>query len=314
MFVVNQIHKQYFKMNEKMSGGAENVINHANEGLPEGITTVCDIPYIPDGRRVHTLDVCCPEGTDKPLPTIIFLHGGGWMYGLKELNRFYCSVLAGFGFSVVVPNFPYAPGTKVAAQLQDLFAVYHWLDKHGKEYCCDTDNVFITGESAGGHLAMTSCIIMGKPGLPEEFGLRLPEFRFKGAGLSCAALDLSYFQTFGYSFFKDFGRLLFGWDYKKSPLFPYLDPMSQVEGSDIPPVYLLSSREDVIGFMSLAFAKRLEELGKPYQARHWDKVPGKKLIHVFNLFYPLWEESMISHTEMTDYFKKYMDIRQAVDL
>ena len=54
-----------------------------------GITQVTDIAYLPDGHRGHLLDVYYPEGTAEPLPVVIDIHGGGLMYGYKELNKYY---------------------------------------------------------------------------------------------------------------------------------------------------------------------------------------------------------------------------------
>ncbi|MBQ4364659.1 MAG: hypothetical protein II804_00150, partial [Clostridia bacterium] len=57
---------------------------------PDTLTRVTDLRYLDDGDPMHMLDVYYPEGTAEPLPVIIDVHGGGWMYGDKELNRLYC--------------------------------------------------------------------------------------------------------------------------------------------------------------------------------------------------------------------------------
>ena len=47
--------------------------------LPEGVKEYRDISYGPYDRW-NLLDVYCPEDTQEPLPTIVSVHGGGWMY------------------------------------------------------------------------------------------------------------------------------------------------------------------------------------------------------------------------------------------
>ena len=66
---------------------------------PEDIEKVKDLAYGEDPEQV--LDIYYPAGTEKPLPTIVSVHGGAYVYGSKELYRFYCMSLAQRGFAVV---------------------------------------------------------------------------------------------------------------------------------------------------------------------------------------------------------------------
>jgi len=75
--------------------------------VPEGLVRHLDIPYGED--PMQKLDVYYPEGTEKALPTIISIHGGGWFYGSKELYAHYCTRLAKRGFTVVNFNYRLAP-------------------------------------------------------------------------------------------------------------------------------------------------------------------------------------------------------------
>ena len=59
----------------------------------DGIDGRFDIPYINDGETEHLLDVYFPENTKENLPAIIDIHGGGWMYGNKELNKTTATIL-----------------------------------------------------------------------------------------------------------------------------------------------------------------------------------------------------------------------------
>lgn len=57
--------------------------------LPDGIEARIDIPYIEDGHRGHLLDVYYPKDAGQKLPVIIDIHGGGFLYGDKDLNKLY---------------------------------------------------------------------------------------------------------------------------------------------------------------------------------------------------------------------------------
>ena len=69
--------------------------------LPEGVICHCNIAY----AEGQLLDVYYPEGTRSPLPTIVSIHGGGYVYGSKEIYRRYGMDLARRGFAFVNFNF-----------------------------------------------------------------------------------------------------------------------------------------------------------------------------------------------------------------
>lgn len=59
-----------------------------------GVCEVLDVPYRSGGQSGHMLDICYPENSAQPLPVVIGIHGGGWIYGGKEINRNFCKKAA----------------------------------------------------------------------------------------------------------------------------------------------------------------------------------------------------------------------------
>src|SRR5215212_2210234 len=51
---------------------------------PPGVKALRDIPYVKDGGERRTLDLYLPEKANKPLPLIIWVHGGAWKQGSKD--------------------------------------------------------------------------------------------------------------------------------------------------------------------------------------------------------------------------------------
>ena len=70
---------------------------------PEGIDVFEDVPYVDDGTRAHRLDLYLPHDSvvrgGKTTPVYIDIHGGGFVYAYKELNRNFCTNLAKLGFA-----------------------------------------------------------------------------------------------------------------------------------------------------------------------------------------------------------------------
>ena len=97
------------------------------------------------------------------LPVIISIHGGGWMYGEKELYQYYCMSLAERGFAVVNFTYRLAPENAFPAEFIDVNRCMCWVAANAEKYGLDRRNVFILGDSAGGQMASWYCTLMTSP-------------------------------------------------------------------------------------------------------------------------------------------------------
>ncbi|MDR1629945.1 MAG: alpha/beta hydrolase [Oscillospiraceae bacterium] len=277
----------------------------AGQTPPDGVEEVVNLAYIDDGDPMHLLDIYYPRGTNAALPVIVDIHGGGWMYGTKELNKNYCLTLASMGFAVVNLSYRLCPQTTIPGQIQDIFAAYRWLDGNGADYFCDLDNVFVTGDSAGGHLAALSCAIMGRDGLDEIFDVTLPRLRFNAAGFTCGGFDPLKILNKPTRLTRAYKEILLGENCDAYPYASYLNVSALVGGTHFPPIYMVSSKEDFVLSMSVAFSRKLSEYAVPHRFRKWGIVKGKHLTHVFNVLYPEWTESKKTNEEMLSLFREY---------
>jgi acetyl esterase/lipase len=116
-----------------------------------GVRVYKDLPYAPGAQQRQKLDLYVPENSERPLPLIIWIHGGGWRYGSKED----CPVLPWTGEGYVVASIDYRLSQDACfpAQIEDCKAAIRWLRTHAAEYNIDADRVAAWGGSAGGHLA-----------------------------------------------------------------------------------------------------------------------------------------------------------------
>src|SRR5690348_1769881 len=117
-----------------------------------GVRIERDIAYVPDGDPAQRLDIYLPENaSDKPLPLLVWVHGGGWVGGSKSENPgaeftahgLYASASVEYRFSNV-GVFP--------AQIQDCQAAIRFLRANASKYNIDPDRIGVWGGSAGGHL------------------------------------------------------------------------------------------------------------------------------------------------------------------
>lgn len=148
-----------------------------NAGLktPESVARFDNISYGEHERNI--LDVYRPKNADGKLPVIVSIHGGGWVYGNKEIMQFYCMSLAENGFAVINFSYRLAPEYKHPTPLIDTNKVIEWMFESADIYGFDTDNVFLVGDSCGANsVGLYTCLCVnseyaGKMGIipPDGF-------------------------------------------------------------------------------------------------------------------------------------------------
>jgi acetyl esterase/lipase len=118
---------------------------------PAGVKLEADLQYVPDGDSSQRLDLYLPDTpTAKPLPLIVWIHGGGWSAGSKAA----CPAV-GFvkqGYAAASVEYRFSQKAVFPAQIQDCQAAIRWIRVNSKKYNIDPDHIGVWGESAGGHL------------------------------------------------------------------------------------------------------------------------------------------------------------------
>jgi acetyl esterase/lipase len=113
-----------------------------------------DIAYRTDkdaDKERHKLDVYCPKG-EKDFPVILFVHGGTWKSGNKNLYVGIGESFAKAGVGVVVTNYRLSPAVQHPAHVEDVAKAFAWTHDHIGEYGGSKEKLFACGHSAGGHL------------------------------------------------------------------------------------------------------------------------------------------------------------------
>lgn len=272
------------------------------EVYPVGIKEIRDIPYLDDSDTYHLLDIYSPENADKKLPLIIDIHGGGWMYGTKEINRCYCHRLAERGFVVANINYRLADKVMFAGQIKDIFDAFDWICKNAAAYGADMNHIFLTGDSAGGHFACVAAALCKREDLRRECGIsgEIPDF--KAVGATSPVIDLispNIMMNVNL-------RTLLGSNMKKSPYYKYMK-FDRIAAPDMPPFYICTSSGDFVRRQSYRLRDILNGLGTENKLRDWQcRYKGRKLPHVFSVVNSNLEPSLYVIGEMTDFFKKHM--------
>ncbi|MCX7817779.1 MAG: alpha/beta hydrolase fold domain-containing protein [Kiritimatiellae bacterium] len=111
-----------------------------------------DIPYVTNGHPRQRVDLYLPRRAPRPLPLIIWIHGGAWLGGSKDAAR----PARGYperGYAVASIGYRLSSDAIFPAQIEDCKAAVRWLRAHADQYGLDPERFGVWGSSAGGHLA-----------------------------------------------------------------------------------------------------------------------------------------------------------------
>ena len=254
----------------------------ATQTEPEGIARVYNLPYLDSGNPYHTIDIYYPVEHEGPLPVIIDVHGGGWMYGDKELNRMYCLNLAKRGYVVFNMSYRLVPQVTIKEQLQDVMAAMQWIEAHMCDYPCDEAHILLTGDSAGAQLAAFTAALLTSEELRGVFEVPACGLKLTALGLVSPVI---YLNAGGYM--GVYTTQMWGKNYKELPTYPFMNIDALLPFAKMPPTFLVASSGD---FMAKDMARRayadFQKFGIPVTLMDFPTFEGEDLPHVFSVIYP----------------------------
>ena len=121
----------------------------------ENIEVKRDISYAGNDNPRQKLDLYLPKkrATERPLPVIVFIHGGGWRAGDKSSGAGNVSRFVESGdYAGVSVGYRLTNEAQWPEQIYDCKAAIRWIRGNAKELNLDPDKIAVWGSSAGGHL------------------------------------------------------------------------------------------------------------------------------------------------------------------
>jgi len=273
--------------------------------IPNDIERRVNISYGKHGKW-NLLDVYYPKGTAGLLPTIVSIHGGGYVYGSKELYQYYCMDLARRGFTVVNFNYRLVPKISFPMPVVETNEVMKWVCANAGEYCIDLNNVFFVGDSAGAQIAGQYATIITSPEYAGLFDIEVPGFKLKAVGLNCGM----------YEKFHEMESALPGliYDYfGKDPLL-HGDKINMAKyiNGNFPPAFITSAENDFLlpcarPMFDLLRAKNVECVCEIYGTKE-----RKDIAHVFHLNF-LSDTAIKCNDAQCDFFMRHIGLVRQLD-
>jgi acetyl esterase/lipase len=124
--------------------------------LPDTVKLEADIAYAGTDNSRQRLDLLLPKKpkNDRPLPVIVYIHGGAWLGGHRTAGHGrLAGYVAGGEYAGVSVGYRLTKEATWPAQVHDCKAAIRWVRANAKKYNLDPDKIGVMGDSAGGHLA-----------------------------------------------------------------------------------------------------------------------------------------------------------------
>ena len=183
--------------------------------------------------------------TDKPLPVLLYIHGGGWVWNSIDTNdRRMREYAAATGCAVVGPDYALSPEAVFPQALEECLGVLRWLAAHGAEWGLDPTRIIVGGDSAGANLTMGVALMLREAG--DAIALRGLLLNY---GVYDSRLDTPSYREFAEGYGLNIPRMSFYWQHyapeAATRLHPFAAPLrAKLEG--LPPCAMYVAELDVL--------------------------------------------------------------------
>ena len=275
----------------------------------EGFETIDDITYAPKCGKFHRFDLIIPEGKrDKVTPVVIDIHGGAYYFGYKWINDDIARYFAiKSGYKVVNGNYRIVGfGTNLFDAVKDVVKLIEYIYANADNLRVDRNNIFLMGDSAGGHVMALAAMCFYNKAYREALGIEVNEnVRFKALSLTCPVVSFDpYLKS---KVLRPFIKDIVCRDLSETSQRYKLSQVKEqfIVGSF--PVILNSAFGDFLKNQTKDFYAFLQEKGNESKIIFYEEpqIEGRKLEHVYNVMFPFYEESIKTNDEIIEFFNTY---------
>lgn len=266
-----------------------------------GSTEQDDINYMGDQDANHTLDVYSPGGVSasKKLPVIVEVHGGGYVSCNKEINRQHGLWFASKGYRVVNINYTLVPEATIKQEIQEINSVFKWVNTNADKYGFDVNNIFLTGDSAGGHLVLLFTAAQTEPELQAYFEIQ-PAKGYRATAATCPVGSFTSNDLVSRGL-----TILLGQDFANRNNLTLLSYES-FDQPGMSPLFIVTTPTDKTAYtVTKAIHEDMVKKGVSHEYKEYTKQEND-LDHVFNVLHPDWTESVQANTDILNFFQAHM--------
>lgn len=264
--------------------GSDNAARALEKHVPAGISSQTDLIYSEAPVRLG-LDIHRPAQASGRLPTVVWIHGGGWISGDKGMLANYLKVLAGRGVVTVSLDYTLAPDARYPEQVRQTNQALGWLLRHADRLNLDMDRVFLAGDSAGSQIAAQLANVITAPDYARRVGITpaLDARRLRGMLLFCGPFDFAMFNWHGalaWPLKTTMWALTGERDFQHHRIMDEASVLRHVSPA-FPPSFISVGNADPLMPQSRALAERLRALAVPVDSLFFDATHQPALAHEY---------------------------------
>ena len=202
---------------------------------------------------------------DRVLPTLVYFHGGGWVWANVDTHdRMTREYAAAGSVAVVSVDYSLSPEAKFPRALEECAEVVRFVSELGADWGLDPDRIFVGGDSAGGNLALATALLLRDTGGPALAGI------LANYPVSDARFDTPSYREFGAGGYGlNTERMAFYWSVYVPHDIDRLHPLPAPLRADLtglPPVMVLLAELDVLRSEGEALVAKLRAAGVPVES------------------------------------------------
>lgn len=242
-----------------------------------------DIPYLDDSNRFHLFDIYYPEISNNKV--ILDIHGGGYIYGTKEINYGYCMNFVKSGFTVINLNYRLLDDElTVVDQVKDIFSCINYIVDNSRELELNFDSLSLLGDSAGGHLALLTTLAFSSEDLQSKLEVSSPNNMYiERLCLSSPVFSIKTILASSLKILNQSGvKYVFSNKYNDVEYLKLIDCGEALKTITPPPIYVSSAKNDFLLQESIDLTNILKKYGHPVYYDYTDS-KKRKIAHVYNL-------------------------------
>lgn len=264
--------------------------------VPPGILTSRDVPY--GSGKDEVFDLYRSEDAARPQPTIVWVHGGGFIAGSKDGIANYMRVLAGRGYTAIALEYSTGYGSRYPKPIEQVNAALGTIVRRAEELKVDPARLALAGDSAGAHIASQVALLTTSADYAAAIGIA-PQLQPNQ--LSAMLLLSGAYDPYTVNMDGDFGWFL------KTVLWAYTGVKNLASDERLrlmsipthlsrtfPPTFMSSGNGDPLEPQAKRMAARLTDAGVTVDALFFPAAREPKLPHEyqFNLDDPAGREAL----------------------
>jgi acetyl esterase/lipase len=200
----------------------------------------------------------------NPGSAVLYLHGGGMIFGLEHLGRVYDlavrQYVASSGVPMLVVDYRIAPEHPHPTPVEDCYAALRWLVDNAATLRVDPARIGVMGDSAGGGLAAGACLLARDRGGP-DIAQQLLIYPMLDDRPQAPDPQLLPFLTWTYDDNVTGWAALLGERAGGGDVSPYAAPARAMDLSGLPDTYIDIGDLDIFRDEDIAYARRLSDSG-----------------------------------------------------